>query len=158
MPAAIPIGRVFPSCRAIYPFHLLFAICAPLRVLRSKHKAVTSFVEHLNLTIRQDSAYLFRQTICQARWKQRLEDHLDLLRCHYNFARRHRGLKLESEIRTPAMQAGLARWRLTFREIFSWKMVFLATKNVLFALFETARPVRFPSGSLSGGLESILFI
>ena len=44
----------------------------------------TSFVERLNLTIRQGSAYLCRRTSCQARWKQRLEDHLDLLRCQAN--------------------------------------------------------------------------
>jgi hypothetical protein len=29
----------------------------------------TSFVERLNLTIRQGSAYLFRRTVCHARWK-----------------------------------------------------------------------------------------
>jgi len=44
----------------------------------------TSFVERLNLTIRQGSAYLCRRTICQARWKQRLEDHFNLLRCQAN--------------------------------------------------------------------------
>jgi IS1 family transposase len=37
-------------------------------------KLNTSFVERLNLTIRQGSAYLGRRTICQARWKERLED------------------------------------------------------------------------------------
>ena len=41
------------------------------------------FVERLNLTIRQGSAYLFRWTICHARWKERLEDHLELLHCYY---------------------------------------------------------------------------
>jgi transposase-like protein/IS1 family transposase len=57
------------------------------RVLRNSEdsaKLNTSFVERLNLTIRQGSAYLGRQTICQARCKRRLEDHLELLRCHYN--------------------------------------------------------------------------
>jgi IS1 family transposase len=33
-------------------------------------KLNTSFVERLNLTIRQGSSYLGRRTICQARWKQ----------------------------------------------------------------------------------------
>ncbi len=46
-------------------------------------KLNTSFVERLNLTIRQGSAYLGRRTICQARQKQCLKDHLELLRCHY---------------------------------------------------------------------------
>ena len=40
-------------------------------------KLNTSFIERLNLTIRQGSAYLCRRTICHARWKQRLEGHLE---------------------------------------------------------------------------------
>ena len=56
----------------------------------------------------------------------RLEDHLELLRCHYNFLRPHRASKFGSEIRAPAMQAGLASRRLTFREIFSSTGVFFA--------------------------------
>jgi hypothetical protein len=47
-------------------------------------KLNTSFIEWLNLTIRQASAYLFRRTICHARWKEHLEDHLELIRCYYN--------------------------------------------------------------------------
>jgi len=78
----------------------------------------TSFIERLNLTIRQGSAYLTRRTICHARSRQRLDDHLEILRCHYNFLRPHRALKFGPEMRTPAMQAGLARRRLTFRDIF----------------------------------------
>src|SRR5687767_16038565 len=41
-------------------------------------KLNTSFVERLNLTIRQGSAYLGRRTISHARWKKQLEDHLEL--------------------------------------------------------------------------------
>ena len=78
----------------------------------------TSYIERLNLTIRQGSAYLCRRTLCHARRSRRLEDHLDLLRCHYNFLRPHRALKFGREVRTPAMQAGLAKKRLTFRDIF----------------------------------------
>jgi transposase-like protein/IS1 family transposase len=81
-------------------------------------KLNTSFIEGLNLTIRQGSAYLFRRTICHARWKERLEDHLELLRCYYNFIRPHRALKFGSEIRTPAMQAGLVSKLLSFRDVF----------------------------------------
>jgi IS1 family transposase len=78
----------------------------------------TSYIERLNLTIRQGSAYLCRRSLCHARRKQRLEDHLELLRCHYNFLRPHRALKFGPEVRTPAMQAGLAKKRLSFRDIF----------------------------------------
>ena len=84
----------------------------------------TSFIERLNLTIRQGSAYLCRRTICHARWRQRLEGHLELLRCYYNFVRPHRALKFGRDIRTPAMQAGLTGRRLTFREIFCLGIVF----------------------------------
>ena len=101
-------------------------------------KLNTSFVERLNLTIRQGSAYLGRRTIYQARWKERLEAHLELLRCYYNFVRTHRALKFGREVRTPAMQAELSRRRLTLREIFSLRMAFLASKNVLFAVFDSA--------------------
>jgi IS1 family transposase len=104
----------------------------------------TSFVERLNLTIRQGSSYLGRRTICQARWKQCLDDHLELVRGHYNFVRPHRALKFGREVRTPAWQAGLTKRALTFREIFSSRELFVASKNVLFALFETGRPVSFP--------------
>jgi IS1 family transposase len=104
-------------------------------------KLNTSFVERLNLTIRQGSAYLGRRTICQARQKQCLNDHLELLRCHYNFVRPHRALKFGREVRTPAMQAGLTRRRLTLREIFSSRMVFRASNNVLFALFNSVPSV-----------------
>src|SRR5450756_2530924 len=79
----------------------------------------TSYIERLNLTIRQGSAYLCRRSLCHARRKQRLEDHLDLLRCHYNFLRPHRALKFGREVRTRAMQAGLTKQRLTFRDIFT---------------------------------------
>ncbi len=82
-------------------------------------KLNTSFIERMNLTIRQGSAYLNRRSPCHARCAEHLEDHLELLRCHYNFIRPHRGLKFGKEVRTPAMQAGLASRRLSFREIFT---------------------------------------
>ena len=104
-------------------------------------KLNTSFVERLNLTIRQGSAYLGRRTICHARWKKQLEDHLELFRCYYNFVRPHRALKFGPAVRTPAMQAGLTRRRLTLREIFSSRMVFRGSKNVLFALFDSVPSV-----------------
>jgi len=105
-------------------------------------KLNTSFVERLNLTIRQGSAYLGRRTICHARWKKQLQEHLELLRCYYNFVRPHRALKFGRAVRTPAMQAGLTRRRLTLREIFSSRMVFRGSKNVLFALFDSVPSVR----------------
>ena len=78
----------------------------------------TSLIERMNLTIRQGSAYLSRRTLSHARSEEKLEEHLELLRCHYNFVRLHSALKFGRETRTPAMQAGLATRRLTFREVF----------------------------------------
>ena len=71
----------------------------------------------MNLTIRQGSAYLSRRTLSHARSEDKLEEHLELLRCHGNFVRPHGALQFGREVRTPAMQAGLATRRLTFREI-----------------------------------------
>lgn len=81
-------------------------------------KLNTSFIERLNLTVRQGSAYLCRRSPCHARSNEHLENHLELLRCHYNFIRPHRGLKFGRELRTPAMQAGLTSRQWSFREIF----------------------------------------
>ena len=78
----------------------------------------TSFIERLNLTIRQSSAYLSRRTLSHARATDTLDGHLELLRCDYNFVRPHRALRFGRETRTPAMQAGLATRRLTLRDIF----------------------------------------
>ena len=81
----------------------------------------TSFIERLNLTIRQSSAYLSRRTLSHARATDTLDAHLELLRYYYNFVRPHRphrALRFGRETRTPAMQAGLATRRLTLRDIF----------------------------------------
>jgi hypothetical protein len=94
-------------------------------------KLNTSFIERLNLTIRQGSAYLCRRTLCHARRTERLEAHLELLRCYYNFVRPHRALKFGQEVRTPAIQAGLTKRRLTFREIFSSTILLLAWEKVM---------------------------
>ena len=79
----------------------------------------TSFVERLNLTIRQGSAYLRRRSTAHARGEDQLRDHVELLRCHYNFVRPHRALKFGHETRTPAMQAGLVSRPLMWRDIFT---------------------------------------
>jgi hypothetical protein len=111
-------------------------------------KLNTSFVERLNLTIRQGSACLGRRTICQAQWKQRLDDHLEFLRCYYNFVRPQRALKFGREVRTPAQQAGLTKRRLTFREIYSLEMYLLALRKVRFVFFDPARLVNVDNSRL----------
>jgi len=49
----------------------------------------TSFIERLNLTIRQSCAYLGRRTACHSRSKNLLADNLALQMCYYNFVRPH---------------------------------------------------------------------
>ena len=78
----------------------------------------TSFIERLNLTIRQSCAYLGRRTACHSRHKDLHDDNLALQMCYYNFVRPHSALKFGDETRTPAMQAGLVKKQLSFQEIF----------------------------------------
>ena len=94
----------------------------------------TSFVERLNLTIRQGSAYLRRRSPCHARCEEPLRGHVELLRCHYNFVRPHRALRFGRETRTPAMQAGLVSTRLTLSDILTAPCV---TLRVFVAVVET---------------------
>ena len=79
----------------------------------------TSFVERLNLTIRQGSAYVRRRSPCHARGADQLHGHVDLLRCSYNVIRPHRALKCGRETRTPAMQAGLVNAPMNGSDIFT---------------------------------------
>lgn len=79
----------------------------------------TSFVERLNLTLRQALAYLQRRSPTHARCKRRLSEDLALIQCYYNFIRPHSALKLGTEVRTPGMQAGLTARLLSFRDIFA---------------------------------------
>ncbi len=105
-------------------------------------KLNTSYIERLNLTIRQLSAYLGRRTLSHARRTQRLEDHLELLRCHYNFLRPHRALKFGREVRTPAMQAGLTHKRLTFRDVFTSISNFLCLVRTICLLVVHTNPTK----------------
>src|SRR5262245_30099758 len=128
-----------------------------LRDSEDSSKLNTSFVERLNLTIRQGSAYLFRRTICHARWKECLEDHLELLGCHYNFVRPHLALKFGRELRTPAMQAGLTTRRLNLRQIVMSPIVFSAAEKatfifVHFSILFIVDDKRLPNGRRSNTL------
>jgi hypothetical protein len=65
----------------------------------------TSFIERPNLTIRQGSADIFRRSIGHVRWKERLENQLELLRCYYNFVRPHRTSTFSVPFGTPLVNA-----------------------------------------------------
>ena len=94
----------------------------------------TSFVERHNLTICQGSAYLNRKTPSHARRLRLLEGQVALLMTYYNFVRPHQALKFGNEVRTPAMQAGLVRRRLSFRDIFMSQVSLYWFVLILFAV------------------------
>jgi transposase-like protein len=79
----------------------------------------TSFVERLNLTLRQMIAPLARRTWALAQREEKLLLHLEWGRAYYHFVRVHASLSLGQQLpkqqrqRTPAMAAGLTdhRWR-----------------------------------------------
>ena len=77
----------------------------------------TAYIERLNLFIRRGLVCLHRRTSSALQSRAKLEDLIELLRCYYNFVRRHRALKFGREVRTPAQQAGLVTRRLSFRDI-----------------------------------------
>ncbi len=85
----------------------------------------TSFIERLNLTIRQGSSYLHRRTPAHSRDNRCLVEHLILQQCHYNFIRPHESLKLGKLEKTPAMQAGIMESQVTFRQVFESGRLFL---------------------------------
>ncbi len=99
----------------------------------------TSFIERLNLTIRQATAYLTRRTTCHARRKKQLEDQLEIVRCYYNFLRPHGALKFGSEIRTPAMQAGLVTRRLTLRDVFTSASIPVSSGIIVYIFGDVGR-------------------
>ena len=51
--------------------------------------------------------------------------HVALLMAYYNFVRPHSALRFGRTMRTPAMQGGLAKNRLSFREVFTSRAAFL---------------------------------
>ena len=84
----------------------------------------TSFIERHNLTIRQGCSYLGRRTPCHARRTEFLEGQVALLLAYYNFVRPHSALRFGKTLRTPAMQAGLTKKRLSFRDVFTSQVAF----------------------------------
>ena len=72
---------------------------------------------------RQGNSYLGRKTACQAREQGYLAGNMSLMMCFYNFLRPHSALRCGNETRTPAMQAGLASKRLSFRDVFTSRVV-----------------------------------
>lgn len=94
----------------------------------------TSYIERLNLTIRQNVSKLTRRTWGPTYYASELMEQLDWWRSYYHFVRYHESLevKLEQVVerrgrrqpqrysrRTPAMAAGLTSRRWAVRELLS---------------------------------------
>jgi IS1 family transposase len=75
----------------------------------------TSFIERVNLTLRNHSRKLTRKTLCFAKQKQALDAQTNIIITYYNFSKPHNSLTLKKEEtgiakkieRTPAMAAKL---------------------------------------------------
>ena len=98
----------------------------------------TSYVERLNLSIRQSVSKLTRRTWGPARYSSELLEHLEWWRMYYHFVRPHESLVVEltkpaprkgKQIprkyrkRTPAMAAGLTERRWTVRDLISYPLL-----------------------------------
>jgi len=103
-----------------------------LSIPKTQDSLRNAVIERLNLTIRRGCSYLARKTTGHARVKRTLVDQLELSSCYYNFVRPHSSLRFGCEVRTPAMQAGLAKGKLRFHDIFTFQV-----GRALFALVGT---------------------
>ena len=83
----------------------------------------TSYVERLNLTIRRSLAGFQRKTTAVFRSVEAMHSGLELLRCYYNFIRPHGSLRFGAETRTPAQQAGLVKHKLSWRRVFTARVL-----------------------------------
>ena len=116
------------------------SVAGPPQESEDSTKLNTAFCERSNLTTRRACAYLARKTPAHARNQECLEENLHLVQFHYNFVRPHRGLRFGTELRTPAMQAGLTARALTFREVFlQWEPVSHASTRIVSMSAERGR-------------------
>jgi IS1 family transposase len=97
----------------------------------------TSFVERVNLTIRQSISKLTRRTWGPAQYPSELEDHLYWWLAYYHFVRPHESLRIKMaepiqrkgkqrpklyQKMTPAMAAGLTSRRWSMKELISYPL------------------------------------
>lgn len=103
--------------------------CGQRQVIKARLQAIgltgkiqTSFVERLNLTLRELTAPLSRRTWSMAYDKKHLMLHIEWVRSYYHFARPHTALKRvyadgRKQYLTPAVAAGVAKRRYEVREL-----------------------------------------
>ncbi|MBF0204953.1 MAG: hypothetical protein HQK67_11770 [Desulfamplus sp.] len=108
--------------------------CGVERLAELGLKIGTSFLERLNLTIRQSLAPLKRKTLGYSKDRENLKKQTIFFQAFYNFARPHMSLReriCDSDQRfqkkwyqkTPGMAAGITDHVFTFRELLTIKFV-----------------------------------
>ncbi|NWH05347.1 hypothetical protein [Desulfobacter latus] len=108
--------------------------CGAERLANLGFNIGTSFLERLNLTIRQSLAPFGRKTLGFSKKKENLEKQTIFFQAFYNFARPHMSLRekiSDSDERfqkkwrpkTPAMAAGISEHVWEFRELLTYKYV-----------------------------------
>ncbi|WDN90559.1 hypothetical protein BuS5_03530 [Desulfosarcina sp. BuS5] len=107
--------------------------CGAERLAKLGFKIGTSFLERLNLTIRQSLSPLKRKTLGYSKNRENLKKQTVFFQAFYNFARSHMSLReriCDSEERfqkkwnqkTPGMAAGITDHVWTFRELLTVKI------------------------------------
>jgi hypothetical protein len=71
---------------------------------------------------------------------------MTLLMTYYSFLRPHRALKFGGTLRTPAMQAGLVKKCLSFREVFTSPAVFFSYVLIVVFLSQRSNELRQRGG------------
>ena len=101
-------------------------------ILSSMKSVNTSYVERQNLSLRNASKRLVRETICFSKdpYSLSLSEYfalyLEMLQAWFNFVKLHGGLRMEDAAgkhahRTPAMAQGLASRPMTWEDILRWR-------------------------------------
>ena len=95
-------------------------------ILSSMKSVNTSYVERQNLSLRNASKRLVRETICFSKDGEYFALYLEMLQAWFNFVKLHGGLRMEDAAgkhahRTPAMAQGLASRPMTWEDILRWR-------------------------------------
>ena len=94
-------------------------------ILSGMNSINTSYVERQNISFRNASKRLVRETICFSKDGLYLASYLEILQGWFNFIKLHGGLTIKEEgrhiHRTPAMAQGLASRPMTWEEILRWR-------------------------------------
>jgi IS1 family transposase/transposase-like protein len=108
--------------------------CGAKRLANLGFNIGTSFLERLNLTIRQSLAPFGRKTLSFSKKKENLEKQIIFFQAFYNFARPHMSLREKISdsderfqkkwrLKTPAMAASITDHVWEFRELLTYKYV-----------------------------------